>query len=611
MCGIFGLIGTPWRSGAAAALDTLGRRGPDERTSLDLGEAIFGHTRLAVIDVAGGHQPMRSPDGRYALLFNGEIYNFLGLRAELEAAGYAFATHSDTEVLLHGYAAWGERLVPRLDGMFAFAVWDARERLLFAARDRMGVKPFFYSVASGFAFASTLAPFLALEGFPRRLDYEALRDYLAFQTPLAPHSFLADVRQLPPASLLTWRAESGRLELRRYWDIPAPGGPVSDREQLLAAVDAALAESVRRQLIADVPLGAFLSGGIDSGLMVHYMARAGARPLKTFNLRFAQQEFDETPYARAVAERFGAEHHVLDAPAIDGPAFAASIGDLDQPLADPAYVMTHALSRLTRAHVTVAISGDGGDELFGGYERFRDVEASFPRRAGQDALRRWVEAGWLPEALLRRTLYGRERVFYRRVEAGPWPVSRKSLKRYLSQDAWARCAPERTLELWRELALSFGGKMDTASLMRADLWTYLSENCLVKTDRASMAHGLEVRVPMLGNGVLDAVLPLPASAHFEPESKALLRALARRYLPDAVWNRPKHGFSVPLRELFNGAWRETAESAVARCAEIAPFLDTREVAAVWNGAREGGASRRFAYTLVVLLLWLGKHRLSP
>jgi asparagine synthase (glutamine-hydrolysing) len=608
MCGIFGLIGAPWRASVPAAVDALGRRGPDERTALDLGEAVLGHTRLAVIDVAGGHQPMRSPDGRYALVFNGEIYNYRELRAELEAAGWAFATNSDTEVLLHGYAAWGERLVPRLDGMFAFAVWDARERALFAARDRMGIKPFFYSVASGFTFASTLAPFFALDGFPRRLDYEALRDYLAFQTPLAPHAFLADVRQLPPASMLRWRADGARLELRRYWEIPPPGEAVAERAELLERVDAALAQSVRRQLVADVPLGAFLSGGIDSGLMVHYMAQAGARPLETFTLRFAQQSFDETPYARAVAERFGAAHHVLDAPAIDGAAFATAIGDLDQPLADPAYVMTHALSRLTRAHVTVAISGDGGDELFGGYERFRDTEASFPRRFGQDALRRAVEAGWLPGALLRRTLHGDEHVFYRRVELGPWPVSRKSMARYLSADARGRCVPGRTLALWRDLARSFGAGMDTASLMRADLWTYLSENCLVKTDRASMAHGLEVRVPFLGNGVLDTVLALPAGAHFEPEGKALLRALARRHLPEAVWNRPKHGFSVPLRELFNGAWRGTAEDAIARCAQTAPFLDARAVAALWRDAREGRGSRRLAYTFVVLLLWLEKHQ---
>src|SRR3954469_540492 len=229
MCGIFGLIGARWRASVPAAVDALARRGPDERTALELGETVFGHTRLAVIDVAGGHQPMRSPDGRYALVFNGEIYTYRELRAELEAAGWAFATHSDTEVLLHGYSAWGERLVPRLDGMFAFAVWDARERVLFAARDRMGIKPFFYSVASGFAFASTLAPFLALEGFPRRLDYPAMRDSLAYQPPLTPNSFLAEVRKLPPASILKWHADGGRLELRGYWEIPSPGRDAPDR----------------------------------------------------------------------------------------------------------------------------------------------------------------------------------------------------------------------------------------------------------------------------------------------------------------------------------------------------------------------------------------------
>ena len=613
MCGILGLIGTPWRAGAAVALDTLRLRGPNERTLLELGEAILGHTRLAVIDIAGGHQPMQSPDGRFALVFNGEIYNFRELRSALEGEGYRFTTRSDTEVLLHGFAAWGERLLSRIDGMFAFAIWDAHERTLFAARDRMGVKPFCYSTAAGFGFASTLAPFLALEGFPRRLDYAALRDFLAFQTPLAPQTFLADVRQLPPASQLRWHAATGHLAIQRYWEIPSATEPLLDRESLLEQVDAALAESVRRQLVADVPLGAFLSGGIDSSLMVHYMAQAGVRPLKTFNLRFTDEGFDETPHARAVAERFATEHHVLDAPAIDGPAFVAAIGDLDQPLADPAYVMTHALSRLTREHVTVAISGDGGDELFGGYARFRDEETRFPRRIGQDTLRRCVDAGLLPGNLLRRTLHGREMVFYRRVEVGPWGGSRKSLGRYLLPEALARSAPEHTLGLWRELALSFSGRMDTASLMRADLWTYLSENCLVKTDRASMAHGLEVRVPMLGNSVLDAVLGLPAGAHFddsEPEGKALLRALAKRHLPETVWNRPKHGFSVPLRELFNGPWRDAAETALSRCNELAPFLDARQVRGVWESARLGRASRRLAYSFVVLLLWLDRNRLA-
>jgi len=610
MCGIFGLIDTPWRDGAGAALDTLRTRGPDDSAVLDLGEAILCHTRLAVIDLVSGQQPMRSADGRYAIVFNGEIYNFRELRKELAGAGHEFTTQSDTEVLLQGFAAWGERVVPRLDGMFAFAVWDAHERVLFAARDRMGIKPFFYSTAAGLSFGSTLAPFLRLDGFPRQVDYQALRDYLACQTALAPHSFLNAVRQLSPASQLVWTASDGRLEIKRYWDIPAPSDLAFNRAELVDRVDAAIGDSVRAQLVADVPLGAFLSGGIDSGLMVHYMARAGARPLRTFNLRFREAAFDETPYARAVAERFGTEHHAVDAPQIDGASFAQAIDELDQPLADPAYVMTHALSRLTRSFVTVAISGDGGDELFGGYARFREEEDRYPRRRGQDLLRELVEAGWLPGALLRRSLHGRDRVFYRRVELGPWEVSRKSLKRYLAPDAWARCMPEKTLGLWRELAASFGGRMNTESLMRADLWTYLSDNCLAKTDRASMAHGLEVRVPLLGNAVLDSVLRLSAKAHFNGEDKLLLRDLARRYLPDSVWNRPKHGFSVPLRELFNGAWRDRCEDVVHRTAEIAPFLNAPAVSTLWRAARAGHGSRRLAYTFVVLLIWLEQHRLK-
>ncbi|MGB5080855.1 MAG: asparagine synthase (glutamine-hydrolyzing) [Burkholderiales bacterium] len=610
MCGIFGLINTPWRESAQAALDSLRSRGPDDSALLDLGDAILGHTRLAVIDLVSGQQPMRSADGRYTIVFNGEIYNFRELRRELADAGHAFTTQSDTEVLLQGFAAWGERVVSRLDGMFAFAVWDANERVLFAARDRMGIKPFFYSTASGFAFGSTLAPFLRLEGFPREIDYQALRDYLACQACLAPHSFLNAVRQLPPASQLVWTARDGRLETRRYWQIPRASELAFDRAEVLERVDAAIGDSVRAQLVADVPLGAFLSGGIDSGLMVHYMANAGARPLKTFNLRFREADFDETPYARAVAERFGTEHHTLDAPQIDGAGFAQAINDLDQPLADPAYVMTHALSRLTRSFVTVAISGDGGDELFGGYARFREEEGRYPPRPGQDFLRKLVEAGWLPGSLLRRTLHGRDRVFYRRVELGPWEVSRKSLMGYLTRDAWARCVPEKTLSLWRELATSFGGELTTESLMRADLWTYLSENCLAKTDRASMAHGLEVRVPLLGNTVLENVLRLPARAHFNGEDKLLLRELARHHLPESVWNRPKHGFSVPLRELFNGAWRERCEDVVNRAAQIAPFLNAPAVSNLWRAVREGYGSRRLAYTFVVLLLWLERNRIE-
>src|SRR5262245_41227491 len=235
MCGIVGLVATPWQADAEAALAALKARGPDDQRLHAEGEATLGTARLRIIDLEGGGQPMRSADGRYVVAHNGEIYNFRELRAELEALGHAFRTRSDTEVLLHGYAAWGEALPARLDGMFAFAVWDARERELFAARDRLGVKPFFYSAREGLAFASTLAPFFALRGFPRKLDYEALRDYLAFQVCLAPQSFLADVRQLPPASWLRWRA--GKVTVGRYWDLPQRISGELPHEEAVERVD--------------------------------------------------------------------------------------------------------------------------------------------------------------------------------------------------------------------------------------------------------------------------------------------------------------------------------------------------------------------------------------
>lgn len=611
MCGIFGLIGTPWQKSAKAALASLSSRGPDDQDLVEIGEATLGHTRLAIIDLVTGHQPMRSPDGRYSIVFNGEIYNFQALRTELIGLGYPFATHSDTEVLLHGFTAWGEKLLTRLDGMFAFAIWDARERNLFAARDRIGIKPFHYSTAAGFAFASTLAPFFQLDGFPRRLSYEALRDYLAFQTPLAPNTFLADVRQLPPASWIRYDAASGQVSLQRYWSIPTPAGKAPPYEDRIAQVDAALSESVRRQLIADVPLGAFLSGGIDSSLMVHYMSEAGVQPLRTFSMRFVEKGFDESSAALAVASHFGTEHTLIDAPNIGGDNLLAAVRNLDQPLADPSYVMTAELSRATRQQVKVAISGDGGDELFAGYERYRFQESCFPDSAARRLLRSLVRHRLLPGALLRRGLAGREMLLYRKVELGPFDPSRKGLGKFLKPEALRACRPDQTLALWQSLLAEFGDTADTASLMRADLWTYLSENCLVKTDRASMAHGLEIRVPLLGNSVLDTVLGWPAAAHYDAGGgKAILRTLAQHHLPSEVWNRPKHGFSVPLRDYFNGQWREVCENYVHRCNELAPFLNPEAVRKTWEDARVGRASRRLAYTLVTLLMWLDTHAMT-
>lgn len=613
MCGILLAIGEAFRAEFDAALATLRTRGPDARETLAHGDAQLGHARLAVIDPAGGRQPMTTADGRLAMVYNGEIYNFATLRRELEAAGHRFATRSDSEVLLTGYVHWGEAVVERLDGMFAFAIHDRMGGDVFLARDRLGIKPLFWgeggSNAGGLVVASTLAPFFAFRHFPKRIDPEGLRDYLAFQTPLAPRTLVQGIHGLPPGGCLRWKVGAGGTA-RHWWSIPFPCEPVPDRESLVDETDRLLAQAIKDQLVSDVPLGAFLSGGVDSSLIVHYMAEAGARPLKTFSVRFPQAGFDESSSAQAVAEQYGTEHHVLDAPALGADTLVAALADLDQPLADPAYIPTWALSRLTRQHVTVALSGDGGDEVFGGYPRFLDTAERHPDSLGKRVLRALLHRGLAPASLNRRSLAGPDLLLYRRVELGDYPGSRKDLRAYLTPELTSRIHPERTLELWRQLADTHGG-YDRGGLMRADLWTYLSENCLVKTDRASMGHGLEVRVPLLANALLDRMLALPADVHFDTGGgKALLRALARRHLPEAVWNRPKHGFSVPLRANFAGPWRDWLETQVAAATIRAPWLDGPALSRLARETLRGKGNARLLHTLATLIAWLDTHPLD-
>jgi len=614
MCGILLAVGAAFRADFDTALGALRTRGPDAREVLAHGDALLGHARLAVIDLAGGRQPMSTPDGRLAMVYNGEIYNFAALRRELEAAGHAFVTRSDSEVLLAGYRHWGEAVLGKLDGMFAFAIHDLADGSVFIARDRVGIKPLFWGEHDGgLVTASTLAPFFALKSFPRHLDAEGLRDYLAFQTPLAPHTLVREIHALPPGACLRWKSGGGTVP-RQWWEIPDVESATEPNAATLAdEADTLLARAVRDQLVADVPLGAFLSGGIDSSLVVHYMAQAAStttRPLKTFSVRFAEAGFDESPAARAVADQYGTEHHVLDAPLLDADTLAAALRDLDQPLADPAYIPTWALSRLTRQHVTVALSGDGGDELFGGYPRFLDTADRHPDSAAKRALRALIRRGLAPAGLTRRTLAGADLLLYRRVELGDYPGSRKDLRAYLAPGLVRAARPGHVLSRWRELAGRHGG-YDRGALLRADLWTYLSENCLTKTDRASMGHGLEVRVPLLANALQDRMLRLPAAVHFDAGGgKAVLRALARRHLPEAVWNREKHGFSVPLRANFAGAWRDWGDAQVAAARMRAPWLDAGAIGTLWQAARRGDGNPRLAYTFAVLLAWLETHPLD-
>jgi asparagine synthase (glutamine-hydrolysing) len=418
--------------------------------------------------------------------------------------------------------------------------------------------------------ASTLAPFFAFPAFPKKLDPEGLRDYLAFQTPLAPHTLVKDIHALPPGACLKWKVGAGGTA-RQWWTIPDPDEAIPDRASLIDETDALLGQAVKDQLVADVPLGAFLSGGIDSSLMVHYMAQAGATPLKTFSVRFAEAAFDESHAAKAVAQQYGTEHHVLDAPDLTADLLISALADLDQPLADPAYIPTWALARLTREHVTVAISGDGGDELFGGYPRFLDTADHYPDSAGKRLLRTLLKYGLAPASLTRRSLAGRELLLYRRVELGNYPGSRKDLRRYLSPEIAAAARPDDTL----------------------------------------LRQGLEVRVPLLANSLQDRMLKLPAEVHFDKYGgKSILRALARRHLPEAVWGRPKHGFSVPLRNNFSGPWRDWLEAQVAQAETRAHWLNSGAIATLAKETLDGHGNLRLLYALLVLLNWLESHPLE-
>ena len=608
MCGFLTIAGDRWAQDFDRALDSLTTRGPDERGDWHEEHIHFGHRRLSIIDLKHGQQPMISACGRYVIAYNGEVYNFFEVRDELARLGRTMRTSCDTEVLLEGYAQWGRDVLNRLDGMFAFAIWDKQDKTLFAARDRFGIKPLYYSTQGGLITSSTLRPFFELQGFPRKLDYEALREYLAVQSIPSPLTLLSDVRSLPPASWLTWKRDSGELQTGCYWQIPSATDQPMDYDALVEATDAALAVSVKRQMIADVPLGAFLSGGIDSSLMVHYMAAASSNPVKTFTVRFdPKRGYDESKYARQIAERYGCEHHELDAREIDGDILAQAIADLDQPMADPAYLPLRELCGLTRQHVTVAVAGDGGDELFGGYPRFMKGASSYSGNAALNVLR---SMGLLPGSLLRRTLQGDEGLLWDRVKYGPFAGSRKDMSALLSANAANRCKIDQTMQGWLDLARSFGKPIESDQLVRADLWTYLSENCLIKSDRASMCHSLEARVPMLGNPVVDLVLPQPASVKLKHGLKSVLVDLSKRHLTRDVWDRPKHGFSVPLQTYFTGKWKTHCDDWVSRCGELAPFMNQRSISNIWNAALAGRGEMRSVYTIIALLGWLDRYRVE-
>ncbi len=571
MCGIAGMVTSGEAPGDAAALDRMAarlvHRGPDQAGTWTGPGAGLAVRRLAVIDPAGSRQPLAGPGGT-RLAFNGEVYNYRDLRRELAEGGAALATEGDGEPILHLYAAEGEAALARLDGMFALALWDGERRLLLLARDRLGQKPLYWHHAPGrLVFASEPAALLAAPGVPRDVDPVAVADALRFGYVPAPATGLRGVHKLPPGHLLVYDAAADRLDgPRRWWDIPRrpPTGGFT-AEAWAERIRTELAASVRARLVADVPLGVLLSGGLDSSVITALAAEGGGT-VRTFTARFPEAAWDESAYAREVAHRFGTEHVEIEVrPDVvaDLPAIVRHHGE---PFADSSSLATWALCREVRRHVTVALGGDGGDELFGGYPR----HAALLMTEGWPAALRHVLAALAP--LVPRG-FGRKSFLVRaRRLMGPLaaPAMRRSLAwrsvfgdealaDLLTPEAAAHLA-EVAAPLDRWAALAGGLDPDDAvdCAMAIDLQDYLPDDCLAKVDRASMAHGLEVRSPMLAARVVEVARRMPVDLRWSrrrgrvPRGKRVLREAFARDLPPAVLGRGKMGFGVPVGEWLAG-----------------------------------------------------------
>jgi asparagine synthase (glutamine-hydrolysing) len=550
---------------AQAAANTITHRGPDESGMWKERHVMLLHRRLSIIDLSTGQQPMVSSDGRFVIAFNGEIYNFRELRQQLNKEGVEFRTNSDTEVLVEGYGRWGKAIVNRLNGMFAFIIWDRQECVAFGARDRLGIKPLSWAVFNGaFIVSSTLEPFKAFSYFSE-VDTVAVRDLLVFDYIPSPRSILRKVYKLEPGCQFRWGFGDQSPRIERYWVPPSADekADVPSENEL----EALLQKVVTRQMISDVPIGVFLSGGIDSSLMVALMARVSEKPVRSFSIAFKDAEADESSIAGLVARQFGTNHTVLAAEDLGPETLLQLVGRLDEPFADPALIPTYALAKMTAGHVKVALSGDGGDELFGGYPKYLLEDAHRRRLPGHRFLDAFLRSmAWRPRGMAHlygRTLAPQDRFRWSWVRYGDFPVFRKDLRQVLASRYHEIAMVSEFFKPWARVAVLFGDRIDTDVLMRTDLRTYLSENCLVKTDRASMLASLEVRVPFLDELLLDSILPLHANRKIVNGTlKALLMPIAQRLLPRQVWDRPKHGFNVPLDRFLSGVWKPAVDAAL-------------------------------------------------
>jgi asparagine synthase (glutamine-hydrolysing) len=620
MCGVCGIVSFEVdeqidQPALARMCQALRHRGPDDEGYYLDEQAGLGMRRLSIIDLDTGRQPISDETQSLWIVFNGEIYNYRALRAELERRGHVFKTQSDTEVIVHAYEEYGRDCVGHFIGMFAIAIWDKARRSLFLVRDRLGIKPLYYwSSGKRLVFGSELKALLESPHVPREVDHLALDQYLTLEYIPSPRTIFQEVRKLPPGHWLTFDEHGVRVE--PYWDVSRVSLPADERacaEQLTELID----DAVRLRLVSDVPLGAFLSGGIDSSTVVAAMQQAGAAPIRTFSIGFDDATYDELPYARLVARTFGTDHsEEILKPDISSLA-EELIGHLDEPFADFSIFPTYLVSRLARQSVKVVLSGDGGDEIFGGYDtyvaqRLDRTYKRLPRPLRQRALpalldrvppqrakkglinktKRFVEGAALPEE------WGHTR----------WmmfltPADRRALYQPDMQMAVSGRTAAAALEQYYAQAGSFD---DLARQQYVDIKSYLADDILTKVDRMSMAVSLEARVPLLDHRLVEFALNLPPHLKLNRgQTKVILRRAMARRLPAEVLNKPKQGFSIPIKHWLRGPLRPLmhdllSPAAIGRHGYFQPATVARWMAEHLNG--QANHSHRL-WGLMVFELW--------
>jgi asparagine synthase (glutamine-hydrolysing) len=587
---------------------TLAHRGPDHQGewATEDGRVGLAHRRLSIIDLSpAGCQPMRSPSGRFQIVFNGEIYNYLELRDELRSAGRAFSTNSDTEVLLAAFEHWGVTATLRkVSGMFAFALWDVAERRLLLARDRAGKKPLYIADRGDRVFFASEMKALLAVGVPDDVDHEALHHYLSLAYVPRPRTIYSAIREVPPGSVMVID-EKLHATVESYWRLPAPASGGVPFDEAVEETERRLREAVRIRLRADVPVGIFLSGGIDSGLLVALASQEASQPLRTFTVRFGEQRFDESAKARLVAERYGTEHTIITTETAAESLISRVAAAYDEPFGDPSAVPTYAVAEAASKHLRVVLNGEGADELFAGY-----------RRAW--AARLMSSVGFVPRGLARgvhavmpaprrfRTPYAFAHRFIGGLHAGLG-------ERYIiwSSDGFSETEKRR---LYREpfavepTSETLGDNLiegsELSRFMAMDFIVGMADCLLVKMDIATMAHSLEARCPFLDHHVVEWAASLPRDVVFQGRNtKPILRALAAKYLPQEIVTGPKHGFEIPLADWIDGPLSSLVrDSLMSRNGMIADLFDRSTIEALVDGRETADRERRAKHIWILMML---------